>query len=107
MSYRTALVTGASSGMGRGLSLALARRGTHVFIAARRKPQLDALADEIAREGGSAEAIALDVGDGDATYAAVRELDARRPLDLVIANAGVGDASTAQKLNWPKVKQIF
>jgi short-subunit dehydrogenase len=105
MSYRTALVTGASSGIGRGLALALAARGTHIVAAARRKAQLDSLVAEIIAAGGSAEALALDVAQSDATYEAVRALDARTPLDLVIANAGVGDATPARKLVWSRVKQ--
>ncbi len=105
MTYRSALVTGASSGMGRGLALALAARGTHVVAAARRQAQLDSLVDEIAQAGGAAEALALDVADSDATHAAVRALDQRLPLDLVIANAGVGDATPARKLEWRRVKQ--
>lgn len=107
MTYRTALVTGASSGMGRGLALALARRGTHVFVAARRKAQLDALVEEAAREGGAAEALELDVADSDRAYETIQALDRKRPLDLVIANAGIGDAGPAQKLVWSKAKQIF
>ena len=88
--FKHALVTGASSGMGRGLALALAARGAHVVAAARRRERLDELVREVAAAGGSAEALVLDVADGDATYAAVRAVDARRPLDLVIANAGIG-----------------
>jgi short-subunit dehydrogenase len=105
MVYRNALVTGASSGIGRGLAVALAARGTHVIAAARRKTELASLVDEIERQGGSAEPLVLDVADGDATYEAVRAADGRRPLDLVIANAGVGEYMTARKLKWPKMKQ--
>ena len=48
---RTALVTGASSGIGRALTLALARRGVRLAVAARSQPALEKLADEIARSG--------------------------------------------------------
>jgi short-subunit dehydrogenase len=105
--YRNALVTGASSGIGRGLAVALAARGTHVIAAARRKAQLDELVREIESAGGSAEALALDVADGDATEQAVRKLDQRLPLDLVIANAGVGGPSPARKIEWKQVKQML
>jgi short-subunit dehydrogenase len=104
MTYRTALVTGASSGLGYGLALALARRGTHVVAAARRKSNLEALVDEIRRAGGSAEVLRLDVSEADATHEAVRALDTRRPLDLVIANAGLGSKCSARRIDWQKVK---
>jgi short-subunit dehydrogenase len=105
--YRNALITGASSGLGRGLALALGRRGVHIVAAARRRPELDTLAAEIARAGGSAEALVLDCADGDATHAAVRALDERLPLDLVIANAGWGHATPARGIDWPTVKKIL
>ena len=106
-SYRTALVTGASSGMGRGVALELARRGTYVYAAARRKQELDALVDEIARAGGAGEAFPLDVANADATHDAVRALDEKNPLELVIANAGVGDFTPAQKFKWKRAKQLI
>jgi short-subunit dehydrogenase len=105
--WSTALVTGASSGIGRGLALALAQRGTKVFAAARRQQQLDALVAEIVAAGGRAEAIAMDVRDSDATYEAVRKLDEREPLDLVVANAGLGDRTKATRFQWPRAKEIL
>ena len=92
MEYRTALVTGASSGLGRGLSLWLARRGIKVYAAARRTEQLEACAEE-ARSGGGGEVlpVTLDVSRTEDTLARIRQLDAEcGGLDLVIANAGVG-----------------
>lgn len=105
--FRHALVTGASSGIGRGLALALARRGTRVVAAARRRDRLEALVREIGAAGGQAEALALDVGDGDATFAAVRAVDARLPLDLVVANAGIGGITPGKKLDWTRVRDIL
>ncbi len=102
-----ALVTGASSGIGRGLALALGRRGAHVTVVARRRDRLDELVREIVAAGGSAEALALDIADGDATYSAVRAVDARRPLDFVVANAGLGGITPGKKLDWTRVKAIL
>jgi short-subunit dehydrogenase len=104
---RNALVTGASSGIGRGLALALGRRGAHVVVVARRRERLDELVAEIAAAGGTAEALTLDVADADATHAAVREADARRPLDFIVANAGIGGITPGKKLDWTRVKAIL
>ncbi len=59
----TALVTGASSGIGRGLALRLAREGARVALVARRADRLRELAAEIASSGGEALALPCDVGD--------------------------------------------
>jgi len=104
---RHALVTGASSGIGRGLALALGGRGAHVTVVARRRERLDELVQQIAAAGGSAEALALDVADSDATYEAVRAVDARRPLDFLVANAGTGGITPGKKLDWKRVKSIL
>ena len=104
---KTALITGASSGLGRGLALAFGRKGTHIIAAARRKAELDSLVAEIIASGGSAKAMVLDCSNADATYEAVRALDQRRPLDLVIANAGAGFPTPALQLDWRGVKQIL
>jgi short-subunit dehydrogenase len=102
-----AFITGASSGIGHGLALALARRGVHVIAAARRGDRLRALVDAITAAGGSAEPLILDVADAEATYAAVVAADARTPLDIVVANAGVAGITPAKKLDWSRVKSIF
>jgi short-subunit dehydrogenase len=104
---RHALVTGASSGIGRGLALALGARGAHVVVAARRRERLDELVREIEASGGRGEVLELDVSDGDATYEAVRKVDARLPLDFVVANAGTGGITPAKKLDWTRVKAIL
>ncbi len=105
--YKTALITGASSGLGRGLALAFGKNGAHVIAAARRKIELDSLVAEIIASGGSAEVMLLDCSNADATYEAVRTLDQGRPLDLVIANAGAGFPTSALALDWREVRQIL
>jgi len=87
---RVAVVTGASSGMGRASALLLASRGAKVALLARRQAQLDEVADEIRRQGGQALAIVTDVTNPasvDAAAAAVlREFG---NADLVFNNAGL------------------
>ncbi len=82
---RTAVVTGAGRGLGRGCALVLAELGAHVVAAARSAGELEELADEIRADGGSAEAAVLDVTDSDA----VRRLFAGLPrVDVLVNNAG-------------------
>jgi len=103
MSYTTALITGASSGMGRGLALALAKRGTKVYAAARRRPELESLA----KEAPGIEILELDVADADHTEAVIREIDQSDPLDLVVANAGIGIFTPGDRLVWKDAQKVL
>lgn len=86
-----ALVTGASSGIGRGLALRLAREGAKVALVARRESELEALASEIRRGGGEARVEPCDVADREQAQAcAARVLDAWGGVDLLVNNAGYG-----------------
>src|SRR6185295_2276390 len=103
--YERALITGASSGIGRAMALWWTQRGTKVFAAARRTQLLDELAAE---SGGLIEPIELDVTDGDNVVHRVQELDAAcGGLDLVIANAGVGDPTPARTSSWGMVQRVL
>ena len=107
MHYRAALITGASSGMGRSLARRLARQGTAVVLCARRVPKLGALADEIRKDGGNARVVAMDVADTERSVASIRAIDAELGgLDLVVANAGVGLAIDAKRLRWERISNL-
>jgi len=87
---RVAVITGASSGMGRAAALQLAARGARVALLARRQPQLEAAVAEIRRLGGEAIAVVTDVTDQasvDAAAATVKR--AFGNADLVFNNAGL------------------
>ncbi|MFO1412839.1 MAG: glucose 1-dehydrogenase [Burkholderiales bacterium] len=87
---RLALVTGASSGLGRHFAQLLARHGAKVAIAARRVEALRTLAGEIAAMGGQAFPVALDVRDPEGVRRGVSEaVAALGGLDLLVNNAGV------------------
>jgi short-subunit dehydrogenase len=96
MSYtnRVAVITGASSGIGRALAVALASRGARVGVTARRADRLDELVREVHTAGGTIEAAACDVGDRLATVAAIRTLAERLgPVELLVANAGAAHSA--------------
>lgn len=102
---KTALITGASAGLGRGLALHYAARGVKVYAAARRREQLDALQAEAQ---GEVVPVTMDVSNADATFEAVRKLDAESGgLDLVIANAGVADTTSGKRIDWARVRRII
>ena len=85
------LVTGASSGIGREIALALGRRGCRVALAARSADALTALAGELTAAGGEGLALPTDVRDEGQVGAAVAAAVARfGGLRLVVANAGLG-----------------
>ncbi len=93
---RTALVSGASSGLGAHFAGLLAEHGARVVLAARRLDRLETLAKEIERNGGEALAVAMDVCNADSVKAAfdVAE-DAFGTVDIVANNAGVVDQRKA------------
>jgi NAD(P)-dependent dehydrogenase (short-subunit alcohol dehydrogenase family) len=85
-----AIVTGASSGIGRHLATLLGAAGAKVALAARRVALLDELAHEIAAARGEALPIACDVTSGDSVAAAVAAAEnGLGPLSLLVNNAGV------------------
>ena len=89
MSGKVALVTGASDGLGRHFAGVLARAGARVVLGARRRERLERAVDEIAADGGTASAVALDVSAGRSVEEAFAEIDRLvGPVDVVINNAG-------------------
>ncbi|HKQ68490.1 MAG TPA: SDR family NAD(P)-dependent oxidoreductase, partial [Polyangiaceae bacterium] len=108
MSYRTAFVTGASSGIGRELARRLARHGTWVGIAARRSDELERLEREIAQAGGRARIYPLDVADVEATQRTMSRADTEmNGVELVIANAGVSNHRWAGVLTYGDCADII
>lgn len=90
LSGKTALVTGASRGIGRALSIALAKAGAHVLALARTSGGLEELDDEIRAVGGSASLIPLDLAEGDGIEQLAAALIQRfDKLDILVANAAM------------------
>ncbi|HSS86769.1 MAG TPA: SDR family NAD(P)-dependent oxidoreductase [Reyranella sp.] len=93
---RTALITGATDGVGRVVARALAQQGWRVLVHGRDRPRGEALAREIEQAGGSATFLAADL----ASLAEVRRLadEVKKQtgrLDLLINNAGIGSVGSA------------
>jgi NAD(P)-dependent dehydrogenase (short-subunit alcohol dehydrogenase family) len=82
---RTALVTGAGHGLGRGIAEALARAGAAVILTSRSGDELEAVAAGVGRDGGTAVAAPCDLTDLDAVDALVRRTG---PVDILVNNAG-------------------
>lgn len=90
LSGKTALVTGASRGLGRAMALALAKAGAHVLAVARTVGGLEELDDEIRAAGGSASLIPLDITDPEGAGKLGPALSGRFPaLDIYVANAAM------------------
>lgn len=89
----TAVVTGATSGIGLATARALAGRGFHIVAAGRSPDRTRAAVEGIARSGGSAEPLHLDLRSLSSARAASSELAARgHAVDVMVNNAGVGMA---------------
>ena len=87
---KTALVTGASSGLGRHFARVLAQAGAKVAVAARRVDRLQEVAAEIRQGGGQAAAVALDVTEPASVEQAFDAAEAARgPVTILVNNAGV------------------
>jgi short-subunit dehydrogenase len=94
--YRTALVTGASSGIGEQIARVLAARGCALTLVARRTDRLDALATEL-RERVTVDWIAADLATDDGVELVERRLAEQLP-ELLVNNAGVGSGGNFHEL---------
>jgi short-subunit dehydrogenase len=102
---RTALVTGASSGIGATLARLLASQGTQVALCARRADALEEVRASIESDGGAAHVYPLDVTDPTAVHDVLRKADDDlEGIDLVVANAGIHKGRWSGKLKWADVE---
>ena len=105
-----ALVTGASRGIGRDLALALTNAGAQVALGAREPGDVEALAEQVSRQGGEAHPVRLDVRDRRQSEAAVAETVERfGKLDVLVNNAGLGtnhDALEATEEEWDELLAV-
>jgi len=102
------MITGASSGIGEGLALELARRRAAVGLVARRAERLSELVKKLEAGGGKALALDADVNNVEELR---KQADCLRsafgPIDVLIANAGIGTISPALDLRTEDVATVF
>lgn len=105
---QVAVVTGASSGIGRALAVELARQSCRVGLIARRREALEALLREIREAGGTAAAAPADVSRRSEAVAAVRQLaEDLGPVDLLVANAGIGWPDVLDPLSVERIEEML
>ena len=103
-----AIVTGATSGLGRRFAKVLAAAGAQVVAAGRRTDRLDEVVGEITADGGSAVGVQLDVRDADSIVHAVDACEeAFGTATILVNNAGIPDAQRAHKMSVDLVDRVI
>jgi short-subunit dehydrogenase len=105
---KVVMITGASSGIGRGLAVEIAGRGANVGLVARRADVIDEVVREIEAAGGKAVALPADVQSEDSMRAAAEKLGASLGrVDVLIANAGIGPTRDAADFSAEEVSDVI
>jgi short-subunit dehydrogenase len=105
---KTAIVTGASSGIGEAAALELARRGASVVLAARSAEKISALENEILASGGRALAVETDVSDkASVERMSVAATRAFGSVDILVNNAGLGLSGRVSELRPDDLRHLF
>ncbi|MFZ0987034.1 MAG: SDR family oxidoreductase [Xanthobacteraceae bacterium] len=107
---KTALVTGASRGMGRASALALAAAGAQVLVHyGRGAKEADAVVAEIRKAGGRADALAVDLAAADGAHKLAKQSRSiiGDRLDILVANAGISKAATIEETTVEDFDRLF
>lgn len=105
---QVALVTGATSGLGRRFARVLAAAGAAVAVAGRRVERLEEVVREIEAAGGRAVGVRLDMTDSDSILGAVAEAEqALGTATILVNNAGIPDAQRAHKMSLELIDNVF
>jgi short-subunit dehydrogenase len=104
----TALITGASSGIGAEIARQLAPLARGLVLVARRRERLEALRRELARSGLEIECHAVDLADSAAVEKLLKDLaGGGRRIDFLINNAGIGDHGLFEGSDWKRVEAML
>jgi 3-oxoacyl-[acyl-carrier protein] reductase len=105
---RRALVTGGSGDLGGAICRQLAGDGLHVIVHANgNMARAEEVVAQISHEGGSAEAIAFDVADGETTRTAIDTLLATGPIQVAVNNAGIHDDAPMAGMSDAQWKRVI
>lgn len=104
---RSILITGASSGIGEELARLYARTGIFLALSGRNQARLAAVGEACRAAGAEVETETVDVRDAEAMAAWIDRVDAAHPLDLVVANAGIGAGSGRGGEHAAQVHKVF
>ena len=110
LSGKTALVTGASRGMGRASALALARMGAQVLVHySSGVKEAEAVVAEIRKAGGRADAVAADLSAPDGAHKLAKQVRAvvGDRLDILVANAGISKSATIEETTVEDFDRLF
>lgn len=100
-------ITGASSGIGRAICAAYAKPNVHLFLCGRNLERLNAIAKECNEKGALVHTFQFDTTDKIAAKKALLDAHAIKPLDLVVANAGVSGGVLGLEDTDASIRQIF
>lgn len=105
--FDSILITGASSGLGEALSLEAAGPGRHLWLTGRNQSRLETIAERCRDKGAAVSGQQLDVQDAAAMATFVAKADTAKPLDLVIANAGISGGTGGGGESDAQAREIF
>jgi len=107
-SFHSIVITGASSGIGEGLALDYATTGVRLALGGRDEARLQAVAAACRARGAEVEAQTIDVADREVMATWLRAQDAAKPVDLILANAGISiEKGKGQAIDEERTRRTF
>jgi short-subunit dehydrogenase len=104
---RAILITGASSGIGEALAIDYAAPGVFLALGGRDAHRLEGVAAACRAKGAQVQTMVIDVAQREATAAWVNAVDLAHPIDLLIANAGVGMEGAGNRIDEEAIRRTF